>query len=516
MRAASLVVALSAFAAACGGTPGKSICDNTVPPPAACMSQCDPNPTAPNTCPSGYHCAADGFCDARCTPGGGECGDGYECTSDGRCKGEGECEGLECNITECQKQGMPETSISGTVYAPNGTLPLYGITVYIPNQTLPPMVEGAQCSRCNEDLPGQPLARATTNEMGGFTISGNVPDGANIPLVITSGKWRRQITIPNVAKCADTALTDAQQMRLPKDRSEGDIPRIALSTGSADSLECLLRRMGIADSEIGKEGTDQRVHLYTDANSQGEGVSGFNAGFPGGSGDFTDSAAMWNDVNKLKTYDIVILSCEGGQFADTKPQTSLDAMKSYADVGGRVFASHWHNIWVGGDFTDSGGPNGIQPQVADWANVATWGNFLNDVGNNVIDVIDENNNPKGTSFANWMVNVGGSPGMRGEIPIDSSTDKATATGVGAGTERWTFIKGTQRPQNFQFTTPTTVSADQRCGKVVFSDMHVSGNGGAGANYPMSCGDATPRMMTPQEKALAFMLFDLASCVGVIL
>jgi len=115
MRAASLVVALSAFAAACGGTPGKSICDNTVPPPAACMSQCDPNPTAPNTCPSGYHCAADGFCDARCTPGGGECGDGYECTSDGRCKGEGECEGLECNITECQKMGMPETSNHGTL-----------------------------------------------------------------------------------------------------------------------------------------------------------------------------------------------------------------------------------------------------------------------------------------------------------------------------------------------------------------------------------------------------------------
>src|SRR5512134_2922356 len=118
MRAARLVVALTAFVAfaACGGKPGKSICDNTVPAPAACMSQCDPSPAAPNTCPAGYHCAADGFCDALCTPGGNECGDGYECTLDGRCRGEGECEGIECNVTECQKMGMPETSISGTVY----------------------------------------------------------------------------------------------------------------------------------------------------------------------------------------------------------------------------------------------------------------------------------------------------------------------------------------------------------------------------------------------------------------
>jgi hypothetical protein len=82
MRVVLLSLVVS-FAVACGGGKhGESICDNQVPPPAACMTTCDPTPGAANTCPSGYHCTPDGKCDAECTPNGGECGDGYHCTSD--------------------------------------------------------------------------------------------------------------------------------------------------------------------------------------------------------------------------------------------------------------------------------------------------------------------------------------------------------------------------------------------------------------------------------------------------
>lgn len=516
MRASPLVLAIAAtaFAVGCGSkNPGTSICDNTVPPPEACQSSCDPKPGAPNTCPSGYHCAEDGFCDAVCTPGGNECGDGYKCTPDGRCVGEDACEGLECNIVDCVGQGKPETTIKGTVYAPNGTLPLYGITVYIPNQALPPMPDGAQCSRCSDDLPGLPLARATSDESGNFTITGNVPAGTDIPLVITSGKWRRQVTIPAVAACGDTQLT-ADQTRLPKNRSEGDIPKIALSTGNADSLECLIRRMGIADSEIGTSGGDQRIQLYSDTMANGRGVGKFDANYPGGSGNFTDSQTLWNDVNKLKEYDIVILSCEGNQYSNTKSQQAIDNMKAYADYGGRVFTSHWHNVWISGNYNDGNGS--IKPAV--WADgIATWNGGTNFTGAK-IDVVDEVNNPKGKSFADWMKVV--EPGNpRGEIPIKAGTARATSTGIKAGVERWTYMKDDPSiPQNFQFTTPFEAPADQRCGKVVYSDMHVSGNGGNGnSTYPTSCGDAaTPAAMSAQEKALAFMLFDLASCVGVLL
>jgi hypothetical protein len=405
--------------------------------------------------------------------------------------------------------GMPETSISGTVYAPNGTLPLYGITVYVPNAPLPPLTEGAQCSRCNDDLPGQPLARATTDESGKFTIQGNVPDGANIPLVITSGKWRRQITIPAVTKCGDTALP-AADTRLPKNKSEGDIPKFAITTGNADSLECLLRSLGVDDSEFTTSAGPGRIHLY-----DGNGVSAFKSGWPGGAGAMTSATNLWDDVNKLKAYDIVVLSCEGGQMGTMKDQGDLNAMRDYAGLGGRVFASHWHNVWLGGYWNTNGGNDPTpDPVIQEWRDLAVWNN-LNPNPNPPIDVIDEVQNPKGVSFATWM-QVVEPGGVRGEIPLESGTERSTVSSITTGAERWTYTKGDgQRPQNFQFTTPQLVPADQRCGKVVFSDMHVSG-GPSGGDYPDSCGNGgAVTALTPQEKALAFMIFDLASCVGTI-
>ncbi len=78
------------LATACGSKPtGQSVCENVVPPPEACNTECNPSPGSPNTCPAGYHCTADGKCDASCTATGGQCGTGFECTADGRCVDDG-------------------------------------------------------------------------------------------------------------------------------------------------------------------------------------------------------------------------------------------------------------------------------------------------------------------------------------------------------------------------------------------------------------------------------------------
>ena len=494
------IASLLALAAACGGSnnQGVSQCDNVVPPPAACMTQCDPAPGAPNTCPGGYHCAPDGFCDARCTQGGDECGEGYRCTPEGRCVGEDECVGLECNIVDCAAQGMPSTTITGTVFAPNGSLPLYGVNVYVPNAALPPLADGAICDRCTDTLPGFPLSKVQTDEAGKFTLT-DVPTGTNVPVVISTGKWRRVITIPNVPACANTTLA-ATETRLPKNRTEGDMPKIAITTGNADGLECLPRKLGIEDSEIGKSGGPARIHLYS-----GNGTSQFANGHAGGSGMIPSATPLWDSVDNLKAYDIVFLSCEGEQRPETKSQAAMNALKAYADLGGRVFASHWHNIWIGGAF--QGGGNQSPPV---WEDIATW----EDQGNlaNATDTIDETNNPKGASFATWMLNVMGSPaGQRGLISVVEPRITATAID-NAKAERWVYLQEGQEqfPQIFQFTTPNESAPNSRCGKVVFSDMHVSADSDSVDPFPSDCANSA---LTPQEKALAFMFFDIASCVA---
>jgi hypothetical protein len=145
--------------------------------------------------------------------------------------------------------------------------------------------------------------------------------------------------------------------------------------------------------------------------------------------------------------------------------------------------------------------------------VATWNNS-GTTFNSPPDLIDEMHNPKGPAFATWMLNVMGST-VRDQIPI--AMGKQTCTGVdNVKAERWVYWEngGMQYPQNFQFTTPNEKSLPERCGKVVFSDMHVASGSTSATNkpYPSGCSNDP---LTPQEKALAFMFFDISSCVVVV-
>src|SRR5271154_493497 len=113
------------------------------------------------------------------------------------------CTGLCLQQVSCTGGGT--TSISGTVYAPNGTDPLPNVLVYVPNAPVQPFPPGVSCDNCQSSLvTGSPLVTATTGSDGTFTIS-NMPVGTNIPLVIQNGRWRRQVVIPSVTACANTA-----------------------------------------------------------------------------------------------------------------------------------------------------------------------------------------------------------------------------------------------------------------------------------------------------------------------
>ena len=113
-----------------------------------------------------------------------------------------------CVNLQCQQQACPgggTTTLTGKVYAPNGTLPLYNAIVYVPNATPTAFTDGVTCDRCNGSVSGEPVVQTLTDSTGSFTLA-DVPVGTNIPLVIQLGKWRRQVTIPTVPSCVSTPL----------------------------------------------------------------------------------------------------------------------------------------------------------------------------------------------------------------------------------------------------------------------------------------------------------------------
>jgi hypothetical protein len=392
------------------------------------------------------------------------------------------CQNLQCKQVSCPSGGA--TTVSGTVFDPSGNNALYNVAVYVPNAQPDPMTHGATCDRCGASLSGSPVVTALSDTAGHFTLN-NVPVGDNVPLVVQVGKWRRQVTIPHVQQCVDTPL-DKDLTRLPRNGAEGDLPLIALATGGADELECLFRsnKIGLDDSEFTLAGQGNgHVHFYA--------ASGGSSSFAAG-GDFPGAQPFWSDLAQLKKYDIVLLSCEGtNEHLDTKPPAAIQAMHDYAGAGGRIFASHWQEAWFRLGFpevgtfnpNDQSGANGVTPTTVNTS-------F-----------------PKGAALQQWLGNVG-ALSADGTLPVNEA--KFNLVTVTSPAQTWISAAGaSSTPEYMSFNAPTNASADQACGRAVYSNLHVAAGDAAGQPWPQGC---TTSGLSPQEKALEFMLFDLSACV----
>ncbi|MEA2746192.1 MAG: hypothetical protein QOI41_335 [Myxococcales bacterium] len=405
------------------------------------------------------------------------------------------CLNLQCQQTNCGGGG--DTTVTGTVYAPNGTLPLYNAIVYVPNSMPDALTHGATCDKCGA-VTGAPLVTALSDATGKFTLQ-NVPSGKNIPLVIQIGKWRRQVVIPEVTACTENALTDHELTRLPRKQSEGDIPHMALTTGGCDQLGCMLPKVGIDPSEFGldSDGPSKAIHVYN-----GNSLNG-NIG-PGAA---NSARPLWNDPMKLKTYDLVLLSCEceeareGGSFGGnpSKGAPAFAAMTDYLTAGGRIFTTDFMYTWykfspdaalAGAASIPGGAPPGGSPITID----TTF--------------------PKGKALGDWLATV--TPGSNNKVTPDVVFSNIASTDT-MKTQQWaTSGAPSPGPRVFSVNVPVGVPADQQCGKGLHIDAHLNNNsslGGTGndvidPSYPAGCASS----LKEGEKLLAFFFFDLASCI----
>jgi hypothetical protein len=431
--------------------------------------------------------------------------------------------GLMCNVA-CS--GKTTTTVTGTVYDPGKRDPLYNISVYVPAVPLTPLPKGvptgADACSCGALFQSGAIVNTSTAVDGTFTLN-NVPVGSNVPLVIQVGKWRRQFQI-DVKACTDNAQPD-KSLSLPNAVASGDtitnMPDIAVSTGEADTLECLMTRIGLPSTEyVAGTGSPGHVHIFSGGDSKGGGFGGGvgQAEKPAMAGAPVSSTSLWASQAQLMPYDIVLLSCEGGETYNANPP----ALEAYLNAGGRAFGSHFHYAWFSGPIEST------QSYTApsDWGtNLATWtadkgGDTSGDVGG----VIDETLNgstatfAKGVALDQWLDNLsalgqGGVP--KTELSIYSPRYNATVSAANKPSQPW--ITSGKNTMYFSFDTPVDATpgpdggAPQYCGRAVFSDLHVAGDPSTMDSSPPPGGcDTGP--LSPQEKALEFMLFDLSSCV----
>ena len=311
---------------------------------------------------------------------------------------------------------------------------------------------------------------------------------------------------------------------------------MAFATGGVDALECVMRKIGVDDAEFTAPTGNGRIHLYTASLDGGAHVGQTP----------TLQTTLFASQAAIDAYDMVLFPCVGAEH----DQTAADQNKliAYANAGGRVFATHYSYVWLFNDAPFSG--------------TAVWdvgqAQPTPDPGTGYIDMTF----PKGQELAQWLqVVLPQPPPPLGQIQI--AVLRHDFDQVIAPSQPWMYAEAPNGPtMHYTFNTPINATPDNQCGRVLFDDFHVedavtdgtcgnvhcynatgtqiTGNCGAdgaacgtggtchrgcsvggfcptGSASGATCGKSFPTecaagAMTPQEKLLEFMLFDLGSCV----
>jgi hypothetical protein len=513
-----------------GGGPGVCGGNNNTSADGGTIVKC-----TPATCASlGYSCglASDG-CGGTIGPCGAACTLPLVCGGSGKpgiCGSNLPCTGLCTQQVTCT--GTATTTLTGTVvastpaaYLPTGVLygdPVPDVVVYIPTTTVAAFVPRAsetttqQCTTCGADVSGNPLVTTTTAYNGTFTLS-NVPVGKSIPLVMQLGRWRRQFTVNITNSCGANQVNDptmpAGILMMPNNQTVGDIPLTAISTGQVDAMECVLLKMGIDTSEFTTNAQTGRIHIY-----QGNGASASAA-----TGTTPSEVALMGQAATRRTaaitgtwdsYDQMLFPCWGAAY--TKTTTELANLITYADTGGHFFATHYSYTWLN--------TNGEFEGTANW-DVGANANIDSTTG--VVSPLPPTAHP--AVFVDWLNYVQALSNYSSTAtppnPADVTITQARHDVDSVAGSSVSWITGTDPNPggnspatmllHYTFDTPVTPpTGGQQCGHQIYSDFHVSDNSNtSGYAFPADataeCGTAP---LTPQEKILEFMVWDLSSCV----
>jgi hypothetical protein len=418
------------------------------------------------------------------------------CSSSGRSSGDG-------GSGNCGAPGTPfDTTVVGTVFAPNGQDPVPNATVYVPTGAPSAFPAGVSCDLCG--VPSGAVTSTTTRFDGGFTLP-HVPPGENVKVVIELGRFRRVVTMSVTACQPNLAPHDPGSFGVRLPGKDGDlsvddrVPKIAVATGDYDQIECVLKRMGI-----------EQIDLYDDR---------YQGTLPATQGKFFD---LLNDRAKLEAYNLVVVNCTYSDFEPKLTPAVLANLEHYVGAGGRLYATDWAYDFIGqvpafapylcyvpggvdGSSPPTSCPGAPQPMGTahsntPWSTAAT---------------------PRDPTLTSWL-GVFPSTLVNGQVAVAYNFVVIDRVGDPQMYPTTVWLDGDATdpnalPQLSKGTRPMTVTFDyKQCGRVHYSTYNTEPNAipadTAQFRYP-GCDGRTA--FNPQERLLEYLIFETAQCVGPI-
>ena len=379
-------------------------------------------------------------------------------------------------------------TLTGVVRFPNGREPVPGAVVYTTAGDAP----APRTGECNQCIGSESVLSHTETGIDG-TFSITVSRGMQ-RLVIEKGLFARVIEL-DVTECGATIPLEDEQTRLPRNPSEGQIPKIAIGTGYYDFMQNVVAKLGLGTLDASGflvPGSEQ-FDLYDGADD------------PFGSGGGASLESLLRDMALLSTYDIVFINCgsspEDGFFGSgsilSEPAVR-DNLRAFVEGGGRLYVTDEAYDYVEQTFPrflgfEEAPSLSTTPEVEDAAEL---GEDMDRVDATVHD----------DTMRAWLDSlghiVGGTVGITGMIAgwtVITQTDPMLTTTWVSGPVTWTSSSTFDSRTDVR---PLTVTFDLGCGRVLYTSYHTDssffGSGGAS--------------LTAQELILAYLVLEIGKCI----
>jgi hypothetical protein len=374
------------------------------------------------------------------------------------------------------------TEVTGTVLSPNGQDPIFGAVVYVTHGEPAAISPGVACDSCA--VPPDALGFAVTGADGSFSIPHAFDEGGAVNVVIQKGRFRRIVRL-STSGCNPQMLTSAQTSLPGASGTDVSFPRILVPTTVNDDIGTVLTRIGITEFDM----MDGCRRAATAADIMA-----------------CPLGQLLADPARIAQYNMILLPCGAlGNFHTWQvlPPGVITGLQGFLQAGGRLYSSDLSYGVIQRPFPDAftfAGGTTLSQNGNDPADVGLGGSRT--TPRSYEGIIDDPDllawmSGRGALLANNHVSLTEFINPWGAV--DRAGANAT-TWVHASVP-WHDASGAIIPDADH---PLTVEATYRgmngagCGRVVYTSYHTN--------------STTTGPLTPQERVLEWLIFELGGCV----